>query len=148
MALPTLAIETAALLRMRGDTTLQGLMTSGSAPLYSIYGFDGVPPLTAFPYIACGVPTTQNGSAETMDLQAADVFLQISVLTQTGLDGGFAIAWGIANRVHTLFDRQALTLVGGSASNFFCAFEQAPEQPQQDGLTQHIPMRFRLLTQG
>lgn len=148
MALPTLAIETAALARMRGDSTLQSLMTSGSTPLYSIYGFDGVPTNQAFPYIAAGVPTTQNGIAETMDMQASDAFLQVSVLTQTGPDGGFAIAWAIANRIHTLFHRKALDLSASGFSNFFCALENALEQPQADGITQHIPMRFKLLNQG
>src|SRR5256885_1489029 len=107
MALPTLAIETAALARMRGDAALQALMTSGSAPLWSMYGFDGVPTLTPFPYIAAGVPTTQTGSAETMDMPGRDAWLQISVLTQTGASGGFKQAWTIANRLDDLFNRKA-----------------------------------------
>lgn len=148
MALPTLAIETAALARMRGDSTLQSLMTSGSTPLYSIYGFDGVPTNQAFPYIAAGVPTTQAGSAETMSTPGKDVRLQISVLTQTGPDGGFAQAWGIANRIDDLFNRKALDLSASGFSNVFILFESAPELPQPDGITQHIPITFKLMTQG
>jgi len=148
MAIPVLAIETAAFARMRGDTTLQGLMTSGSAPNWSIYGFEGVPINQAFPYIAAGVPMTQAGSAETMGTPGKDVRLQISVMTQTGPDGGFAQAWAIANRIDDLFNRKALDLSASGFSNFFIMFESAPELPQSDGITQHIPITFKLMTQG
>lgn len=148
MAIPVLAIETAAFARMRGDTTLQGLMTSGSAPNWSIYGFEGVPINQPFPYISAGVPVTQAGSAETMDTPGKDVRLQISVLTQSGASGGFAQAWEIANRIDDLFNRHALDLSASGFSNFFILFESAPELPQPDGITQHIPVTFKLMTQG
>jgi Protein of unknown function (DUF3168) len=148
MALPTLAIETAAMSRMRGDTTLQGLLTGSAAPLWSIFGLDGVPINQPFPYIAAGVPITQTGSAETMSTPGRDAFLQVSVLTQAGASGGFAQAWAIANRIDDLFNRKALDLSASGFSNFFLMLENALEQPQADGITQHIPMRFKLMTQG
>lgn len=148
MALPTRAIEIVALARMRGDATLQGMMTAGVTPLWSIYGFDEIPTNTPFPYIAAGVPTSQAGGAETMDMPGVDSWLQVSVLTQTGQTGGFAQAWSIANQVHELFNRKALDITASGFSNFFLLFENALEQPQADGITQHIPMRFKLMNQG
>lgn len=148
MGIPASAIEIAALARLRGDTTLQGLMTSATASPWSIFPFGSVPINQAFPYIACGVPVNQVGTADVMALAGVDSELQISVLTQTGATGGFHTAWQIANRVNALFDRQALDISASGFSNFFLKFQSAPEMPQDDGLTQHIPMRFRLMTQG
>lgn len=148
MSYPNGAIETAAISRLRGDPTLQGLMTSASSPLWNIFDFGGIPTNTPFPYIATGVPTAQRGAAETMALAGADTELQISILTQTGASGGFAQARTIAGRVYQLFNRQALNLSASGISNFFLMFAGSQELEQPDGISQHIPMRFKLMNQG
>lgn len=148
MSYPNGAIETAAIARMRGDATLQGLMTGASAPLWNIFDFEGVPTNTPFPYVAAGVPTTGAGTAETMDLESTDSELQVSILTQTGASGGFKQARTIAARVYKLFNRQALDLSASGVSNFFLMFAGSQELEQPDGISQHIPMRFKLMTQG
>lgn len=148
MSFPNGAIEAAAISRMRGDTALQLLMTSTTQSPWNIFDFDGVLTNTPFPYIAAGVPSTIVGTAETMDLAGTDSTLQVSVFTQTGQAGGFLQARGIAKRVYDLFDRKGLDLSASGMSNFFLKFESAAEEPQQDGLTQHIPIKFKLMTQG
>lgn len=147
MGLPTDAIEVATIARLRGDTSLQALIGS-AAPLWNIFDFNGVPINQAFPFIAAAPIANQVGSAMTLEMNAVDTWIQISIYTQTGATGGFKQARGIASRIYDLFHRQALDLSASGFSNFFCLFENAPEEPQPDGITQHIPMRFKLMTQG
>lgn len=141
MSLPTSAIQTAVISLLKGDSTLTTDL--GGA---SVYDMGGLPTNTPFPYIACYPITSQFGTAATMDLDGVDTWVQVSTYTQSG-GGGFALARTISERVYALLNRQALTL-SGSASNFFCLFENATELQEPDGLTQQVSLRFHLMTQG
>lgn len=141
MGLPTSAVQTALLTLLKGDSTL----TTDLGGAY-IYDMGGLPTNTPFPYIACYPITSQLGTAATMDLDGVDLWIQVSVYTQSG-GGGFKAARTISERVYALLNRQSLVLSGGF-SNFFTLFEQATELQEPDGLTQQIAMRFHLMTQG
>lgn len=147
MGLPTGEIEVAAIARLRGDTTLQGLLVGASSPTWNVFDAHGVPTNQAFPYLVVQEITTQSGSALAIGptaQDATDVFVQISAYTQAA---GFKQARGIAKQVYSLFHRQSLVLTGGF-TNFFLLFENAQEVPQSDGLTQGLIQRFKLMIQG
>lgn len=143
MGLPTGEIQTAVIAKLRGDATLQGLLTGAVTPYWSIFDEGGVPTNQAFPYVATFPIMTQSGTALTMATDATDVFLQISVYTQAG---GFKSARAIAKQVYTLINRQSLTLAGGF-TNFFTLFENEQELAME-GVTQGVVHRYKLMTQG
>jgi Protein of unknown function (DUF3168) len=150
MSLPTNAIQTALLLRLRADTTLQGLLVGSSSPSWSIYDEGGVPTNRAFPYITTYPITEQQGTGLVMGLDGVDSYVQVSVFTQTGASGGFAQARGIAAQAYKLLQPPAkpLDLSASGLSNFFCMSDNKTEQMGQDGISQQIVMRFHLMTQG
>lgn len=148
MTLSTGPIQSAAIARYRADTTLQGLLVGSQAPLWNIYDANGVPTNTTFPYVVLYQITVQSGTAMTFAQDGQDVWTQVSVFTQTGADGGFSQARGIAKRVYDLTNRQPLDLSSSGLADVFLMFEASSEEPQPDGITQHIPMRFKHMTQG
>lgn len=148
MALPTTAIQTALLLRYRNDTTLQGLLTGATSPLWSIFDEGGVPTNRAFPYITVYPITEQSGTGLVMGLDGVDSFVQISTFTQTGASGGFAQARGIAAQAYKLLQTKPLDLSASGFSQFFLLFENKQELMGQDGITQQIVQRFHLMSQG
>lgn len=148
MTLPTPDIITAALTRYRADTTLQGLLVGSSAPLWSIFDEEGVPVNRPFPYVTVFPITSTSGTGLVMGLDGVDTWLQLAVYTQTGASGGFAQARGIMKQLYSLTQPKPFDLSGSGLSNFFCMFENEQETPQQDGITQQIVHRYKLMTQG
>lgn len=147
MTLPTPAIITAALARYRSDATLQGLLGNPAHSSKSIFDSNGVPVGYPFPYIVVNILTEQEGTAETAAFDGVDSYMQVSVFTQTGPDGGFGQARGIAEQVHTLTNRRPLDLSANNLSQFFVKFKNKTEEAG-DGMRQHIPLLFQLMTQG
>lgn len=144
MALPTAEIQTGLISRYTADSTLTAMLASTSA----VYDAGGVPINQPFPYIVLYPITSQVGTAITMEMDAVDPWIQVSIFTQTGATGGFSLARRIAKRIYVLTNRQALDLSADSFSNFFVMFENEQELPQQDGITQLIAQRYKLMTQG
>lgn len=148
MSLPTAAIQTAAISRYRADTTLQGLLTGATSPLWNIYDQMGVPTNTAFPYVVVFPIMSQQGMAFAFGTDAVDSYMQVSVFTQTGASGGFSQARAIVKRVYDITHKQAFNLSGSGFNQFLLLFDNEQEAPQQDGITQAIHHRYRLGTQG
>ena len=146
MTLPTGAIESALITRYRADAVLQGLLTGAASPTWNIFDANAVPINQPFPYVAVNVITEQLGTAFTAGRDSVDSFVQVSVFTQSGASGGFATARAIAIEIYAITHRQALDLSASNLSNFFLLFQD--KQEIADGITQHIPIRFKLMTQG
>lgn len=144
MGLPTGEIQTASIARLRGDTTLQGLLVGAVSPDWSIYDVGGVPINQAFPYIVLFPVTNTKGTALAFGSDSVDTVMQIDVFTKAS---GFATARAIAKQVYALMDQKKLTLTNGF-NNFFVLFDNSIETPENDGLTQHITLKFQLKTQG
>lgn len=144
MSHPSSAIMTAAIARYRGDATLQGLLTGSTTPTWNIFDGDAVPTNHPFPYVALYLPTSQSSEAETFTVDARDVYMQVSIFTQYA---GFKQARGIAKQICALNYEQPLTLSGGLA-NVFIRLDSESEQPEDDGITQQIVQRWKLITQG
>lgn len=140
MGLPTGEIQAALVTRLRGDTTLQGLLSSATA----IFDEGGVPINTAFPYIATYTITSQSGTALAMGTDAVDTFIQVSIFT---VYVGFKQARSIAKQVYALLQEKPLTLTGGF-TNFFLLFDNEQELEEPDGITQQIVHRYKLMTTG
>lgn len=147
MTLPTTAIETGYITRYRDNATLQGLLGNPTNPPGAVFDMNGVPVGQSFPYVVVGILTEQEGTSETMAVDGVDSYMQVSVFTQSGQDGGFAQARAIAAQIYALTNRQPLNLSAQNLSQFFAKFKSKSEEGK-DGITQHIPMIFHLMTQG
>lgn len=148
MALPTAEIQTGFITRYRSDIPLQGLLVGSVAPTWSVFDAEGVPTGQSFPYVVVQPITSQSGTALTMGLDAVDTYIQVSVVTQTGVTGGFAQARAIAKQIYKLTHLKPLDLSSNGFSQFFLMFENESELTQSDGMTQMITHRYKLMTQG
>lgn len=144
MGLPTGEIQTALLTRYRADATLQGLLTGAVSPRWNIFDAGGVPVNQAFPYIVVFPVTSQRGTALAFGSDSVDTTIQISIFTKAS---GFSVARLIAKQVYSLTNQKKLALANGF-NNFFVLFDNELEQPENDGLTQHIAHKYMLKTQG
>jgi hypothetical protein len=144
MGLPTAEAEAAFITRYMGDSTLQGLLGNPANPPGAIYDAMSVPTGAPFPYVVVQPITSQLGTAFAFGTDATDLFMQVSVYTQSG---GFAQARAIAKQVYSLTHRYQFSLSGGF-TNILTLFENEQEVPQPDGLTQAIIHRYKLDTQG
>lgn len=148
MADPIAAIQTALIAKYRGDAPLQGLMTGGSSPEWNIYDQGGAGEITpAFPYVYVHPITSQTGTASTLDSDAMDVFVQVSVFTKAL---GFAQARAIASRIYALTHRPTPgSLFISGFTNVQTMFNNRQELEEiTDGTIQHIADRYKILTQG
>lgn len=148
MSLPTGAIQTAFIARLRGDATLQALLTGSTAPTWNIFDSGGVPVGQPFPYIVAFPILSQSGEDLSFGTDAVDAFVQSSVFTQSGASGGFSQARGIAARIYTLMHENALDLSLNGFNQYLLLFDNEQEIPQADGITQLIATRWKLQTQG
>lgn len=146
MSLSTEAIETGFVTRYRGDTTLQGLLGNPAHASKSVFDSNGVPVGYPFPYVVVNIITEQLGTAFTSSKDGTDSYVQMSIFTETGPDGGFAEARAIAIEIYSLTHGQALDLTSSGFNQFFCLFKSKQEIP--DGMRQHIPLLFQLMTQN
>ena len=144
MGYPTGEIEAAAIARLRGDSTLAGLLGTPTNPPGAIYDAGAVPTNAAFPYVVAQPILTQEGMLLSFGLDAKDVFVQITAFTKYP---GFSQARGLTKRICALFDNQPLTLSGGF-TNVLLQFEDAHEQEDGETGIRWIPVKFRCWTQG
>jgi len=143
------ATQAAFIARLRGDATLQGLMTSGSSPEWSIYDQGGGGIITpVFPYVYVHPIASQKGAAWVMGTDASDVFMLVNVYTRYE---GFAQARAIAARCYQLLDGPSgaapLVITGFATVSVTHANRQELEETQ-DSLVQHIADRYTIMTQG
>lgn len=148
MSLPTAAIQTAALLRYRADIPLQGLLVGSVSPDWSIYDQGGVPTNKTFPYVVLFPITSQKGGAIAFGTDAVDTYVQVSAYTQTGASGGFSQARAIMKRIYDITQEKAFDLSASGFNQFSLMFDDEQEAPQQDGITQAIHHRYKLMSQG
>lgn len=148
MADPAGAVQASVIARLRGDATLQGLMTGASSPEWNIYDQGGsganVP---LWPYVFIHPITTQLGEIFAMGMDSMDVFLQVSVFTQ---GEGFAQARAIAARCYALLHGPlagALSVTG--FTNVLTLFANRQELEEvHDQLVQHIVDRYKVVIAG
>ncbi len=113
------------------------------APNWNIFDAASVPTNQPFPYVAVSIPTDQIGETETASQDATDSYPQVSIFTRSG---GFAQARNIAAEIRLLTHKQPLDLSASSLSQFFILYQS--KQEIFDGVAEHIPIRFKLITQG
>ena len=148
MSIPTGAIQTAFIARLRGDAALQGLLVGSTTPTWNIFDANGVPVGQSFPYVVVFPILSQSGEDLSFGTDAVDSFVQISVFTQVGASGGFSQARGIAKRVYDIVQEKALDLSSSGFNQYLLLFDNEQEIPQSDGITQLIAHRYKLQTQG
>jgi hypothetical protein len=141
---PAASIQTAIIARLRADTTLRGLLTGSATPEWSIYDADGVPDGKACPYVVTFTITNQSGEDMAFGTDAVDTYLQVSIFTESR---GYALARSIAARIYALLHMQVLNLASDGFNNYNLIFD-GDQELSEDGINQHIPMRFMLQTQG
>jgi hypothetical protein len=146
MGLPVGEVQTAYITLYRGDTTLRGLLTGAVSPSWNVFDADGVPIAQPFPYVVVQMITASLGTVFAMGTDATDVWVQVSVFTQTG-PGGFTQARGIAKRVDLLTQMVSVTLANGF-TNVGTLREMYQEIPERDGITQHIAQRYKAWVSG
>lgn len=144
MGYPTGEIESAAIARLRGDSTLAGLLGNPASPPGAIYDAGAVPTNAAFPYVVTQPLTTQEGTLLSFGMDAKDVYLQITAFTKYP---GFSQARALVKQICALFDQQGLTLANGF-TNPFLLFEDAQEMEDGETGVRWIPVKFKLYTQG
>lgn len=148
MALPTGAIQTAFIARLRGDAPLQGLLAGSTTPTWNIFDSGGVPVGQSFPYVVVFPILSQSGEDLSFGTDAVDSFVQISVFTQVGASGGFSQARGIAKKIYDIVHEKALDLSSSGFNQYLLLLDNEQEVPQSDGITQLIAHRYKLQTQG
>ena len=147
MSLPTIAIQQAAILRYRADTTLRGLL-GGVTPIWKIFDEGGAPTNTTFPYMVLGVISSASGTALSFQIDAVDATLQTSFFTQVGASGGYATVRALTKRVYDLTHKKPFDLSASGFTNFFLLFENEGIVQPNDGITQEMAVRFHLMVQG
>lgn len=144
MSLSVGAVQTAFITRYRGDGTLQSLLGTPTNPPGAIFDASGVPTGQPMPYLVVVPITAQSGTARAMGQDGLDIFMQVAILTQSS---GFNVARQLAAQVYALTQQYSFALSGGPA-NCFTLFEQEHEMPQNDGLTQLLTHRYKVMTIG
>jgi Protein of unknown function (DUF3168) len=143
MGYPVPAIQTTIIARLRARATLRALLTGATAPEWGVFDADGVPTNYIGNYIVTFPITNQSGEDLSFGTDAMDTYQQVSIYT---MSRGFAEARAIAAEIKDEFDQKALNLSASGFNQYLLIFENDQELP--DGTNQHIPMRFKLQTQG
>lgn len=102
--------------------------------------FDRVPPEDPFPRITFGEGQTLSDNADCR--RGSEVFLEVHVWTR---EVGFPQAKRIASQVRDKLDDNMLKLDGHVCD--YLAFDSAQFLRDPDGITSHVAMTFRALTQ-
>jgi hypothetical protein len=142
---PVPAIQIAIIARLRGDTTLRGLLVGSAAPEWNVYDADGVPVNQPCPYVVTFPITNQSGEDLSIGTDAVDTYQQISIFTESK---GYAQARAIAKRVYDLFMPNKTLDLSGDSFNQYTLFFDSDQELDEDGINQHIPQRYKLQTQG
>lgn len=114
------------------DTTLAGLGITGV--------FDETPPNTAFDYITFG-PTLE-GPDNTFGLRGYDLVMHMDIWTQKP---GFKNAQATLARMNQLLDQQVLPLA--THTHIYTMYDQSQPLREPDGLTRHLSVRYKIMTQ-
>jgi hypothetical protein len=118
---------------------------SSSAALQGMIGnpvrlYDVVPPAAAFPYVTLG-----DVSARDYDTKDRDGFEQMVVLHAWSRGRGRKELKNVMQAVYDILHRGDLGVTG--ADFVSCRFQSASTQQENDGLTLHGVMRFRIIVQ-
>jgi hypothetical protein len=143
MSYPVPAIQIAIIARLRGDTTLRGLL-GGTAPEWNIYDADGVPDNQPPPYVVTFPITNQSGEDMSFGMDAMDTYQQISAFAKSK---GYAKARAIAAVIYNLFcPNKPLDLSASGFNQYNLIFDNDQELP--DGIAQQIAQRYKIQTEG
>lgn len=143
MAQPYSEVQTALVSRLRGNTGVQAVMTGASAPTWNI--IDNISVNTMFPYVWVADMQGLLGTALALGTNATDIIASLHIFSQYP---GFKEAQIIASAIDTALNKQALSLADGF-TNFFLLFQSSlPPILEQDGLTRHLIVRYKLMMQG
>lgn len=131
--LPFFAVQTALYTRLKGDSTLMGLVTGV---------YDYVPETAVYPYIVIGeaIETPRN---------AHDRYGRQTVVTLHVWDQykGFKRVLQIGARIQALLDHQPLTLTGLAHVATRYEFGQPLTDPEPPGDIRHLVLRYRIVTE-
>lgn len=142
MALPHQELLTALFTTLRGDTTLQGLITGATAPTWGIY--DAVPTNAPFPYVVIHEVSSTTGIALTMpNGKANDFLIPFDVFSQYA---GFQEAQKIASRIDTLVNEVSQSMT--DFQNYMTLINDTKQIPEPDGITRRLMVRYKFYTQG
>ncbi len=138
------ATQTAVIARLRGDATLQGLMTGASVPEWNIFDkMGGGQTVDTFPSIYVHPITVASGTVLSMGNDANDVYMQVDVFTSFE---GFEQARAIDDRVYDLVDMRsgatALTL-SGFTNTWTKSCSKHELEEVTDTPVQHIARQFQ-----
>jgi hypothetical protein len=116
-------------------------LTSDSALMAKITGvFDNVPDNQPYPYITIGEATSSR--FRTFSRFGEEVFITLHIWSQYA---GFKEANDILNDMNRLLADQNLTTSGWDTISCFYDFSETLRD--SDGVTRHIVVRYRILTQ-
>jgi hypothetical protein len=153
MADSTGAVAVAFIARYRSDSTLQGILSGYNAaivtPEWNIFDQGGSGQITpVFPYVYLHPITAMPGTVMAMGKDAMDVYMQVSIFTQTE---GFDQARAIASRIYALTNSRSSASVfslGGGFVNIWTDWQNRQElEETTDTLVQHLADRYKVWTQ-
>src|SRR5690242_10653448 len=135
--------QVAFIARLRGDTTLQGLMTGASGPEWNIFGKMGSgQTVDTFPSVYVHPITVATGTVLAAGQDANNVFMQVDTFTSYE---GFDQAEDIDDRIYDLFDMRsgaaALSLTG-FVNTWTQTFMKHELEETTDVPVQHIAHQF------
>jgi hypothetical protein len=119
--------------KLKGDSTLMGLVTG-------VFDMAALPENQAFPYVT--LADTTEVQDDTLDFRTYDGTYLLHIWTQAR---GFKQAQTILARVNILLHRQVLSL--SSQSHIGTWFLNAQQIEDEDGITQHVAPRYRIVVQ-
>jgi hypothetical protein len=126
-----LEIQKAVYSKLTGDITLMGMIKGV---------FDDVPDNQPFPYITIGEAT--ENPFNTFERKGRDTTFTLHIWSQYN---GYKEALEILDRMNTLLDNETLPIAGFSL--VYCQFENAATIEESDGVTRHVPVRYRVVIQ-
>ncbi len=127
-----LEIQKAVYAKLTGDATLMSKITGV---------FDAVPQNQAFPYIVIG-----DGTEITWDHMGGKRGYEVTMTLHIwSRYNGYAEALGILAELNRLLDRAVLVVAGFATVQ--CAYEWSMPSRDPDGITRHLPARYRLLVE-
>lgn len=116
-------------------------LTGDAALMTLIAGvFDGPPDGQAFPYITLGEAT--EAPADTFAGRGNEATLTLHIWSQAS---SFGQALGILTRMNQVLDRAALVVTG--FVTVMCVYEFSQTVRDPDGVTRHVPVRYRVLVE-
>lgn len=123
------------------QTAIYNTLTSDSTLMSKITGvFDNVPDNQPYPYITIG--EANSTSFRTFSRFGEEVFISLHIWSQYA---GFKEANDILNDMNRLLADQMLTTTAWDTIACFYDFSETLRDP--DGLTRHVVVRYRILTQ-